>query len=116
LRALWDEYKPAVVEEDESDIDSDAEAAPRLNQYQQYGKEHRLKKEILTSKDSPIPYWISKQSVWPQLAQMAFDIYSTPAMSDALERVFSIAGNVYSPRRRTLTQNTVQEVLYLRSW
>jgi hypothetical protein len=55
LRALWDEYKPAVVEEDESDSDSDAEPGPRLDQYQQHSKEHRLKKEILTSKDSPIP-------------------------------------------------------------
>jgi hypothetical protein len=47
---------------------------------------------------------------------MALNIYSTPAMSDAPERVFSIAGNVYSSRRETLTQDTVQEVLYLRSW
>jgi hypothetical protein len=56
LRALWDEYKPAIVEEDESDSNSEAEPGPRLDQYQQYSKEHRLKKEILTSKDSLIPY------------------------------------------------------------
>jgi hypothetical protein len=47
---------------------------------------------------------------------MALDIYSMLAMSDELERVFSIAGNVLSLRRRSLTSDTIQWILYLRSW
>jgi hypothetical protein len=47
---------------------------------------------------------------------MALDIYSMPAMSDEPERVFSIAGNVLSPRRRSLTSDTMQWILCLRSW
>jgi hypothetical protein len=47
---------------------------------------------------------------------MAFDIYSTPAMSDEPERVFSIAGNTLNPRRRRLTSAAVQQLLCLRSW
>lgn len=65
---------------------------------------------------SPIPYWISKRSVWPQLAQMALDIYSTPATSDEPERVFSQGGNLLQPRRRRLKGDAVQEILCLRSW
>jgi hypothetical protein len=44
---------------------------------------------------SPIPYWISKLTVWPQLAKMALDIYSTPACSDDPERVFSEGGGCF---------------------
>jgi hypothetical protein len=65
----------------------------------------------ISSIDSPIPYWTSKASIWPQLAQLALDMFSTPAMSDEPERVFSMAGNTLSPRRRRLNGDTVQEVL-----
>lgn len=47
---------------------------------------------------------------------MAFDIYSTPAMSDEPERVFSIAGNNMNPRRRCLTSDATQQLMCLRSW
>jgi hypothetical protein len=46
---------------------------------------------------------------------MALDIYSTLAMSDEPERVFSIAGNVLSPRRRSLKSEAMQWILCLRS-
>jgi hypothetical protein len=70
----------------------------------------------ISVKESPIPYWISKQAVWPQLAQMALDIYSTPACSDEPERVSSMAGNLLSPRRRQLKGESVEQMLCLRSW
>ena len=47
---------------------------------------------------------------------MALDIYATLAMSDEPEHVFSIASNVLTPRRRCLTDHTVEQVLCLRSW
>jgi hypothetical protein len=46
---------------------------------------------------------------------MALDIYCTPPMSDEPERVFSIASNTLNPRRRVITEDTVQELLCLRS-
>jgi hypothetical protein len=42
----------------------------------------------MLAKDSPINYWVSKQSIWPQLGQMALNVYLTPPMSDGPERVF----------------------------
>jgi hypothetical protein len=36
-------------------------------------------------------------------------------MSDEPERVFSIASNTLNPRRRMMTEDIVQELLYLRS-
>jgi hypothetical protein len=47
---------------------------------------------------------------------MALDIYATPAMSNEPERVFSIAGNVLTLRRRCLTDYAVKQILCLRSW
>jgi hypothetical protein len=47
---------------------------------------------------------------------MALDVYSTPAMSDEPERVFSIAGNLLSVRRRSLISDAVHWLLCLRSW
>jgi hypothetical protein len=47
---------------------------------------------------------------------MALDIYATLAMSDEPERVFSMAGNLLSPRRRKLIGEGVEQMLCLRSW
>ena len=71
---------------------------------------------LVPQDQSPIPYWISKLSVWPQLATLALDLYSTPACSDEPERIFSQGGSLLSPRRRQMTGDHVQEVLCLRSW
>jgi hypothetical protein len=70
----------------------------------------------MLAKDSPINYWVSKQSIWPQLAQMALNVYSTPPMSDGLERVFSDASNLMSPHRRHMKGEGVKQMVCLRSW
>jgi hypothetical protein len=67
-------------------------------------------------KDSLIDYWISKRTIWLQLARMAFNVFITLAMSDEPERVFSIAGNLLAPRRRRLKGDGVEQMLCLRSW
>jgi len=47
---------------------------------------------------------------------MALDVYSTPPMSDQLERVFSDTGNLLSPRRRHMSGEGVEQMTCLRSW
>lgn len=109
---LWSEYKdkPAIST---ASIGSSDPTAPRdewsnnttegLDQLGLYELEPCS--EGLLAFESPIPYWINKRNIWPQLAQMGLDIYATPAMSDEPERVFSIAGNALNPRRRCLTSD-----------
>lgn len=70
----------------------------------------------MTPYDSPIPYWLSKRTVWPNLSQMALDLYSKPLCSDEPERVFPIGGNTLNPRRRVMKEETLNKLLYLRSW
>lgn len=118
---MWDLYKnqavatpvavPVVIHDEWSEFDR---LQPLEDQLLQYTAERES--SDLSAYDSPLPYWINKQRQWPQLAQMAFDIYSTPAMSDEPERVFSIAGNTLNPHRRRLTSAAVQQLLCLRSW
>jgi hypothetical protein len=78
----------------------------KIDQLQMYEQEAYT--EDPKAFDSPIPYWLSKRAQWPQLVQMALDVYSTPAMSDEPERVFSITSNLLAQRCRRLTGGVVQ--------
>lgn len=118
---MWNEYKtcnasnsPVAVpqiDEDNEWSNYDVASADQLALY-----ESELQSQLLTITDSLIDYWVSKRSIWPQIAQMALDIYSTPAMSDSPERVFSSTGSLLSPRRRQMTGECVEEITCLRSW
>ena len=98
-------------DDDEWSLDDQTFVADQLWLY-----EHEPHPREMSPKDSLIDYWISKRTIWPQLARMAFDVFATPAMSDEPERVFSIAGNLLAPRRRRLKGDGVEQMLCLRSW
>jgi hypothetical protein len=120
IENLWSEYKHLPLhntttidtlndEDDEWSSDDDKTVDQlRLYEVEPYPQ--------ISMKDSPIDYWHSKRPIWPQLSQMALDLYATPAMSDEPERVFSMAGNLLSPRRRTMKDTGVEQMLCLRSW
>jgi hypothetical protein len=121
IAELWSEYKDQPVTASSPTVadcngpqDEWSSGTDEVDQLQMYEQEAHT--EDPKAFDSPIPYWLGKRAQWPQLAQMALDIYSTPAMSDEPERVFSITGNVLSQRRRRLTSDAVQWLLCLRSW
>ena len=118
IQQLWDQYKDLPADStaatastavgDEWNDDDD-----HIDQLELYLQEAYSK---INTQDSPIPYWLSKVKDWPQLSRMALDIYSTPVCSDEPKRVFSIAGNLLTPRRRQLGGEVVQQLLCLRSW
>ena len=67
--------------------------------------------------DEPIAWWTTTGKVqYPQLAQMALDILSIPAMSDEPERIFSRFGMMITDRRNHLQCNTAQAAQCLYSW
>lgn len=125
LDELWSEYKhkpvtvvPATAAPASATIEKDEwcdyDALEDLDQMELYEREKSP--AYMRDYHSPIPYWIGKLPIWPQLAQMALDIFSTPCMSDEPERVFSEAGNTMQPRRRQMHSDSMQELLCLRSW
>jgi hypothetical protein len=124
VASLWAEYKDKPVDYQHSVLtssplpirdewSSDDAYDGVVDQFQAYIDEPFA---LVLQEQSPIPYWISKLTVWPQLAQMALDIYSTPACSDEPERVFSKGSNLLQQRRRQMLADHVQEILYLQSW
>jgi hypothetical protein len=96
-----------------SDDDEDLRAS--VDQLAQYYAEPPHDKSLPVN-ESPISYWIDKRIVWPQLAAMALDIYSVPAMSDEPERIFLQSGHLLSPRRRRLTSKSMQQLMCMKSW
>jgi hypothetical protein len=124
IRELWLQYKDLPLQADDA-IATAADSTllqdewstdycEDMDQLQQY--EQEAYPQYPQTFDSPMDYWIGKRKLWPQLARMALDIYSTPAMSDEPERVFSTAGHVLTPSRRCLTSDAMQWLLCLRSW
>ncbi|GAB7322858.1 hypothetical protein MBLNU13_g05416t1 [Cladosporium sp. NU13] len=122
VQELWEQYKhlpadeqtnpssPTAIRDEWSTTD---EADASNDQFKAYLDELWAQVHL---EQSLIPYWISKVTVWPQLAKMALDVYSTPACSDEPERVFSSGRALLTPRRRMMTGDHVQEALCLRSW
>jgi hypothetical protein len=117
---MWDEYKDLPIgntttattlmdEDDEWSSDDDV----TVDQLWLYENEPYPQ---ISVKDSPLQYWLSKRPIWPQLSQMALDLFTTPAMSDEPERVFSMAGNLLNPRRRQLKEGGIEQILCLKSW
>jgi hypothetical protein len=120
IAELWKRYKPtsnnftATRPTDTDDEWSQMDNASIQDQMTLYEQEP-YPRDML-QKDSPIPYWISKRSIWPELTQMALDIYSVLPMSDEPERVFSDTGNLLSPKRRTMNGEGVEQMTCLRRW
>jgi hypothetical protein len=66
----------------------------------------------------PPQYWRRPDvcARFPTLSLMAMDILAIPAMSAEPERIFSLAGNVFSARRNRLHETTVEAQLCLANW
>jgi len=126
LELYWYRYKDKASQEQSpraaskckdkhaADEWSDGEETDALDQLEQYLAE--LPDRTFSAADSPILYWQARKKMWPQLAQLALDIYSVPAMADAPERLFSQTGDILSPRRRQITSDHIKFIMCLRSW
>ena len=58
----------------------------------------------------------SQQEVYPDLSRWAIDVLSIPAMSDALEGLFSRAANTLHEGRAQLSPETVEALESIMSW
>ena len=85
-------------------------------QLAEYLKDIHYKHYCANEHASPIPYWLSKRSIWPQLTALALDLYSIPIMSNEPERVFSTTGAAVTPRRRSLLDSTIGHLMVTKQW
>ena len=50
-----------------------------------------------------LDFWVQHKQVYPDMADVAFDILTIPASSAPIKRVFSTAGNVSAGKRNRLS-------------
>ena len=65
---------------------------------------------------SPLEWWKVHKGAYPNLSQMAFDLFVVPAISSECERAFSKASYSITPRRSQLGIDIVEAGETLRSW
>jgi hypothetical protein len=63
-----------------------------------------------------ISWWQQRQNTFPGLAQMAFDVFSIPLMSDSNERSFSSGRDMITYRRTRLRSDIIEACQCLKSW
>jgi hypothetical protein len=63
-----------------------------------------------------IGWWQQHRYTYLGLAQMAFDVFSIPLMSDSNERSFSSGRNMITYRRTSLQSDIIEACQCLRSW
>ncbi len=77
-------------------------------------------KYILKDRDedvrNPLQWWRGHRSTYPNLVQMAFDIFGISAMSSECEQSFSKTSYTISARRSNLSNDIVESGEVLRSW
>ena len=81
------------------------------------GDEYEAYLTVLPSRcDDIIGWWRDHQTIYPKLAQMAYDLIAVPAMSAECERVFSQAKLTVSHQRNRLLETTVDAIQCLKNW
>lgn len=65
---------------------------------------------------NPFQWWRDHQNTYPNLAQIAFDLFAIPAMSSECERSYCKASYTISARKSNLGNDIVEAGEVLRSW
>jgi hypothetical protein len=65
---------------------------------------------------NPLNFWKHNYSSYPRLARIAKRIFAVPATSAAVEREFSLAGNIVTKKRSRLSPGTVNDIIFLNSF
>ena len=73
-----------------------------------------LTSPCMTEDTDPLSFWKLNENKYPALAKLAPIFLCIPASSAPVERLFSIAGKVFHPERCRLTDNTFQQLMFLR--
>jgi hypothetical protein len=66
----------------------------------------------LAKEVSVLNFWREKQYRWDSLAKVAKKVLGVPASSSAVERMFSIAGHIYSVKRRRMKPKIFEQLVF----
>ena len=91
-------------------IESESEEDEQ-SEFDSYIKSKRIK-----AIDNPLIWWATSHSIFPQMGNMAKDIYAVPATGSGVEREFSISGNIVNHRRNRLKPKTISDLMQYKRW
>ena len=95
----------------EADSDSEEDVESASDEVQRY----KMEKKVAASVD-PLQWWKLNEYRYPKLAFFAKTVLCIPATSVPCERLFSSDGYIVNKTRSSLEPNTVNMLVYLRSW
>ena len=70
----------------------------------------------MTREGGAINWWCDERNVYPELRQMALDLLAIPATSAEVERVFSSAKQLLTPRRNRMKEDTIEMLELMKYW
>ena len=68
--------------------------------------------EVVDIDIDPLQWWSTNEHRFPHVARMARQFLGCPATSASAERVFSLAGRLYSDLRQHMTDGTLEERMW----
>ena len=74
-----------------------------------------LLEDCIPEENNPLEYWKNSQHKFPNLAKLAAKYLSIPASSGAVERLFSVAGNIFRPNRCNLSDSNFEKLVFIRT-
>ena len=83
-----------------------ASPSPEISEIDKY-LELKISIEI-----DPLQWWATNEKRFPHVARMARQFLGCPATSASAERVFSLAGRLYSDLRQHMTDGTLEERMW----
>lgn len=111
-------------EDEESDlpITTDAMHQLEIDNYLKFGMDVSKQSDESTNSAAneqeynPLHFWKRNFSSYPRLARIAKRVFAVPATSAAVEREFSLAGNIITKKRSRLSPETVNDIIFLNSF
>jgi hypothetical protein len=61
-----------------------------------------------------LSFWKAHKNTWPLIAELAQKMLGVPASSGAVERMFSISGHIYNPKRRKTGIKLFERLVFLK--
>jgi hypothetical protein len=92
--------------------DDDSSDDANLDEYEQYCKQKPIKRGI----QPHLEYWRERSVQWPNLARLALDALSIPAMSAECERCFSSGTNLINENRYALGEASIEACECQKHW
>ena len=90
----------------------------RTTQSHQVGLSFEIKEYFslpcIPDDDDILGFWKSSRDKYRTLARLAATYLATPASSAPVERIFSIGGKIFRPKRCRLNNNLFQTLMFIR--